>query len=65
MWDDLNGTKHRHSTIRNYFNKARALYWAREGRYSYALQTLASTGVEDMIMMPISISLSATYFFIP
>ena len=45
LLDDLKISKPRGGVSHGLYCKARALFWAREGRYSNALQTLSSQGV--------------------
>ena len=45
MLDDLKVSKPHGGVSHGLYCKARALFWAREGRYSNALQALSSQGV--------------------
>ena len=45
--DDLHVSRSSHCIQSSKHNISRALFWAREGRYSNAVQSLTSTGVAD------------------
>ena len=47
LQDDLHVSRSSHCIQSSKHNISRALFWAREGRYSNAVQSLTSTGVAD------------------
>ena len=47
LQDDLHVSRSNHCIQSSKHNISRALFWAREGRYSNAVQSITSTGVAD------------------
>ena len=47
LQDDLHVSRSSHCIQSSKHNISRALFWAREGRYSNAVQSFTSTGVAD------------------